>query len=79
MGLVKISETMHANVRLAGQAFSRSSNAQAEHWMRIGMLAELNPGLGYPDLCRLLLEAEANGTPLLAAGGSRVETGQAAA
>lgn len=66
MGLVKISETMHANLRVAGQAFSRSINAQAEHWLRIGMLAELHPHLGYPDLCRLLLQAEAQGTPLLA-------------
>lgn len=61
MGLVKISEAMHAQLRLASQAFSRSINAQAEHWMRVGMLAELHPTLTYPELCRLLLAAEASG------------------
>ncbi|WP_295479292.1 ParD-like family protein [uncultured Pseudomonas sp.] len=61
MGLVKISEHMHANVRCASAAFSRSINAQAEHWMRVGMLAELNPSLSYSDICQLLLNAEGNG------------------
>jgi len=68
MGLVKISESMHADLRLAGQAFSRSINAQAEHWLRVGMLAELHPHLGYPALCRLMLQAEASGKSLLADG-----------
>ncbi|KQQ56120.1 hypothetical protein ASF84_12565 [Pseudomonas sp. Leaf127] len=58
MGLVKISEHMHANVRTASAALSRSINAQAEHWMRVGMLAELNPTLAYSDICQLLLKAE---------------------
>ncbi|WNW10642.1 ParD-like family protein [Pseudomonas sp. DTU_2021_1001937_2_SI_NGA_ILE_001] len=61
MGLVKISEHMHANVRCASAAFSRSINAQAEHWMRVGMLAELNPSLSYSDICQLLLNTEGNG------------------
>lgn len=60
MGLVKISEHMHANVRTASAALSRSINAQAEHWMRVGMLAELNPALSYSDICQLLLKAESN-------------------
>ncbi|MBD8493027.1 ParD-like family protein [Pseudomonas syringae] len=60
MGLVKISEHMHANVRTASAALSRSINAQAEHWMRVGMLAELNPMLAYSDICQLLLKAENN-------------------
>uniref|UniRef100_UPI003556518F ParD-like family protein n=2 Tax=Pseudomonadota TaxID=1224 RepID=UPI003556518F len=58
MGLVKISEHMHANVRAASAALSRSINAQAEHWMRVGMLAELNPALTYSEICQLLLKAE---------------------
>lgn len=41
MGIVKISEAMHEHLRIASDALSRSINAQAEHWMRIGMLAEL--------------------------------------
>ncbi|MFN7724665.1 MAG: ParD-like family protein, partial [Rubrivivax sp.] len=43
MGIVKISDQTHENLRVASQALSRSINAQAEHWMRIGMLAELHP------------------------------------
>jgi hypothetical protein len=64
MGLVKISEHMHANIRSASAALSRSINAQAEHWMRVGMLAELNPGLNYSDICQLLIRAEASGQAL---------------
>ncbi|MFJ5295796.1 ParD-like family protein [Pseudomonas sp. NPDC088368] len=67
MGLVKISEQMHANIRSASAALSRSINAQAEHWMRVGMLAELNPGLNYSDICQLLIRAEASGNTLLGA------------
>lgn len=58
MGIVKISEQMHANVRLSSRALSRSINAQAEHWLRVGMLAELNPNLCYADICQLLIQAE---------------------
>jgi hypothetical protein len=58
MGIVKISEQMHENLRLTSGALSRSINAQAEHWLRVGMLSELNPGLNYADICRLLMQAE---------------------
>ena len=67
MGLVKISEQMHDSIRTASAALSRSINAQAEHWMRIGMLAELNPGLNYSDICLLLIRAEASGDVRLSA------------
>lgn len=61
MGIVKISDTMHENLRLASQALSRSINAQAEHWLRIGMLAELHPELSHSALCQLLIQAEQRG------------------
>ncbi|MBD9603259.1 ParD-like family protein [Pseudomonas sp. PDM10] len=61
MGIVKISEAMHENLRVASDALSRSINAQAEHWMRIGMLAELYPNLDHSDLCRVLIRAELAG------------------
>jgi len=61
MGIVKISEGMHEHLRVASDALSRSINAQAEHWMRIGMLAELHPNLDHSDLCRLLVRAELAG------------------
>lgn len=61
VGIVKISEHMHENLRVASDALSRSINAQAEHWMRIGMLAELHPNLDHSDICRLLIRAELAG------------------
>lgn len=67
MGLVKISEQMHANLRSVSAALSRSINAQAEHWMRIGMLAELHPALNYSELCQLLIRAENAGPQVLSA------------
>lgn len=61
MGIVKISENMHESLRVASNALSRSINAQAEHWMRIGMLAELHPDLNHNEICRLLIQAEQQG------------------
>ena len=57
---MKISEQMHANVRLASGALNRSINSQAEHWLRIGMMSELNPDLNYGEICRLLIQDEVN-------------------
>jgi hypothetical protein len=61
MGIVKISDLMHENLRVAGNALSRSINAQAEHWMRIGMLAELHPALDHREICQVLIRAEQAG------------------
>ena len=58
MGIVKISEQMHENLRVASAALSRSINSQAEHWMRIGMLSELYPQLRHADICQLLIRIE---------------------
>lgn len=58
MGIVKISEQMHESLRLTSGALSRSINAQAEHWLRVGMLSELNPNLPYAEICQLLIQAE---------------------
>ncbi len=67
MGLVKISEHMHANIRAASAALSRSINSQAEHWLRVGMLAELHPALNYSEICQLLIRNENAGGTLLSA------------
>lgn len=56
MGIVKISEELHEEVRRASGTMVRSINAQAEFWMKMGMLAELNPGLTYTELLRQLLQ-----------------------
>jgi len=61
MGIVKISDQMHENLRVAGNALSRSINAQAEHWMRVGMLTELHPELDHREICQLLIRAELAG------------------
>ena len=52
---------MHENLRVAGGALSRSINAQAEHWMRVGMLTEMHPELDHREICQLLIRAELAG------------------
>lgn len=59
MGIVKISDALHDSVRTASTALSRSINAQAEHWLRVGMMAELHPMLSYSDICQLLIQQAA--------------------
>ena len=61
MGIVKISDLMHENLRVVGNALSRSINAQAEHWMRVGMLTEMHPELDHREICQLLIRAELAG------------------
>lgn len=56
MGIVKISDTLHDDLRFASLTMSRSINAQAEHWIKIGMLAELNPELTYPQLVKKMMK-----------------------
>jgi hypothetical protein len=52
---------MHENLRVAGSALSRSINAQAEHWMRVGMLVEMHPELNHREISQLLVQAELAG------------------
>lgn len=61
MGIVKISDQMHENLRVAGDALSRSINAQAEHWMRVGMLVEMHPELDYREISQMLVRSELAG------------------
>ena len=61
MGIVKISDGMHDNLRVAGSALNRSINAQAEHWLLLGMLAELHPDLTHSQICQMLVKAELSG------------------
>ncbi|MDO7843729.1 ParD-like family protein [Sphingomonas immobilis] len=57
MGIVKIDEDLHEEVRKASTVMCRSINAQAEFWMKIGMLAEANPALSFNEIVRRELEA----------------------
>lgn len=56
MGIVKISDQLHDQVRLSSAALGRSINAQAEHWLRVGQMAEHHPQLSYEGICALLLQ-----------------------
>lgn len=57
MGIVKIDEDLHEEARRASTVMCRSINAQAEFWMKIGMLAEANPTLSFNDIVKMQLEA----------------------
>lgn len=50
MGIVKIDDVLHEEIRKASTVMVRSINAQAEYWMKIGMLAEANPTLSYSQI-----------------------------
>lgn len=52
MGIVKISDDLHEEVRKASSVMVRSINAQAEYWIKVGMLAEANPGLSFQQIIR---------------------------
>ena len=50
MGIVKIDDELHEEVRRASTVMCRSINAQAEFWMKMGMLAEANPTLTFHQI-----------------------------
>jgi len=52
MGIVKIDEALHEEARRASAVMCRSINAQAEFWMKIGMLAEANPTLPFNEIVK---------------------------
>ena len=63
MGIVKINDELHEELRKASTAMVRSINSQAEFWIKIGMLAETNPTLTYSDILREQLRLAA-GVPI---------------
>lgn len=69
MGIVKIDETLHEQVRRASVVMCRSINAQAEFWMKVGMLAEANPTLSFNTIMTAQLEAaQSEGAPVATDG-----------
>ncbi|WP_133469880.1 ParD-like family protein [Paraglaciecola marina] len=52
MGIVKISDELHEEVRKNSTVMERSINSQAEFWLKIGRLAEQNPTLTYEEILR---------------------------
>lgn len=55
MGIVKIEDDLHEEVRRASAVMCRSINAQAEFWIKVGMLAETNPTLSFNELVQMQL------------------------
>lgn len=50
MGIVKINDELHEKIRKSSSVMVRSINAQAEYWIKIGMLAEANPTLSFSEI-----------------------------
>jgi len=67
MGIVKIDDDLHEEARRASTVMCRSINAQAEFWMKIGMLAEANPALSFNDIVRMQFAAAEVRIPTTAA------------
>jgi hypothetical protein len=67
MGIVNIEDELHEQLRRASKVSCRSINAQAAFWIKIGMLAELNPNMSFHDIvARELREAGVDPSPLTA-------------
>lgn len=52
MGIVKINDDLHEEIRKASSTMVRSINAQAEFWIKVGMLAETNPSMTFTEIMR---------------------------
>ena len=50
MGIVKISDELHEEIRKASSVMVRSINYQAEFWIKVGKLAEQNPDLTFNQI-----------------------------
>lgn len=57
MGIVKIDDELHEQVRRASAVMCRSINAQAEFWMKMGMLAEAHPTLSFHEIVKAQMAA----------------------
>ena len=65
MGIIKISDELHDDIRKSSTVMSRSINAQAEFWIKMGRLAELNPSHTFSELlAQELANANADELPL---------------
>jgi hypothetical protein len=52
MGIVNIDDDLHEQLRRASKFSCRSINAQAEYWIKIGMLSETNPTLSFSEIIK---------------------------
>jgi len=57
VGIVNIDDDLHDQIRKASTVSFRSINAQAAFWIKIGMLCEMNPAMGFNELVARELRA----------------------
>lgn len=50
MGIVNIDDDLHDQLRRACTVTSRSMNAQANFWIKVGMLCEMHPDLSFQEI-----------------------------
>lgn len=50
MGIVNLEDDLHDQLRRASKISCRSINAQAAYWIKVGMLCETNPALGFSEI-----------------------------
>ena len=67
MGIVSIDDELHEQLRRASKVSCRSINAQAAYWIKIGMLCETNPTLGFAEIIERELRTAGFSPPPLAA------------
>lgn len=65
MGIVNIDDDLHDQVRRASKVSHRSVNAQAAYWIKIGMLCELHPTLGFTEIMEREMKAAGVTSPSL--------------
>ncbi|WP_417601524.1 ParD-like family protein [Pararhodobacter oceanensis] len=63
MGIVKIGDDLHEELRKSSSVMCRSINAQAEFWIKVGMLAEANPSLSFQQIMAQQLKSADVQTP----------------
>jgi len=66
MGIVNIDDELHDQLRRASKVAYRSINAQAAYWIKLGMLCEANPTLGFTEIIARELSKAGLSAPSLA-------------
>ena len=57
MGIVNIDDDLHDQIRRACTVTRRSINAQANFWIKVGMMCEMNPTLSFNEIVAQELRA----------------------
>ncbi|QPC86904.1 hypothetical protein GA830_09265 [Mesorhizobium sp. NBSH29] len=65
MGIVTLDDDLHEQLRKASKVTCRSINAQAAYWIKIGMLCEANPTLGFTEIIQREMHAAGVTVPSL--------------